>query len=298
MGKSKEAYAEYIAKNHITLGRLLTLVSPGSVWDKLPLAYVVETLPTLQTRYYSISSSSTVSARRLSITCGVDNSLLQQDPSRSIRGITSNYLYALGKSLNGDSNQPEVGPDAPTYTLSGPGDALKGHKVFACLRRSNFKLPTMSSTPLVMIGAGTGLAPFRGFILERARLKSVGKPIGNMILFFGCRDPDQDYLYRDELAEVAKELQGSLEIVTAFSRADGEPKKYVQEKVEERKKDVCDLLQDGASIYFCGRASMAREVGNVVEKSMKTQNGWSDAEARSWAEAAKKGNKWLEDVWG
>ncbi|KAF5547984.1 NADPH-ferrihemo reductase [Fusarium mexicanum] len=298
LGKSKEAYAEYIAKNHITLGRLLTLVAPGSVWDKLPLSYVVETLPTLQPRYYSISSSSTVSARKLSITCGVDNSPLQRDPSRSIRGVTTNYLYALGKTLNGDGKQPEVGPEAPTYALSGPGDALQGHKVFACLRRSNFKLPTMSSTPLVMIGAGTGLAPFRGFILERARLKSVGKPIGKMILFFGCRAPDQDYLYRDELAEVAKELQGSFEIVTAFSRANGQPKKYVQDKVEERNKDVCDLLRDGASIYFCGRASMAREVGNVVEESMKTQNNWSEAEARSWAEAAKKGNKWLEDVWG
>ncbi|KAJ4263899.1 hypothetical protein NW762_005936 [Fusarium torreyae] len=298
LGKNKEAYATYIAKNHVTLGRLLYLVAPGAVWDNLPLSYIVETLPTIQPRYYSISSSSTVSARKLAITVGVDNSPLQQDSSKSIRGVTTNYLYALGNSLNGDAIQPGVGPEAPTYALSGPGDALKGHKVFACLRRSNFKLPTVSSTPIVMIAAGTGLAPFRGFILERARLKAVGKPIGKMMLFFGCRSPDQDYLYRDELAEVAKELDGHLEIVTAFSRADGQPKKYVQDKVEERKKEVCELLQDSASIYFCGRASMAREVGNVVEESMKTQNNWTDAEARSWAESAKKGSKWLEDVWG
>ncbi|KAJ4009787.1 hypothetical protein NW752_009375 [Fusarium irregulare] len=298
LGKSKEAYATYVARNHVTMGRLLHLVAPGVVWDNLPLSYVVETLPSIQPRYYSISSSSTVSARKLAITVGVDNSPLQQDSSKSIRGITTNYLYAVGNSLNNQDAPSEIGPDTPTYALSGPGDALKGHKVFACIRRSNFKLPTMSSTPIIMIAAGTGLAPFRGFILERARLQAVGKPLGKMLFFFGCRSPDQDYLYREELAEVVAKLQGSLEIVTAFSRADGQPKKYVQDNVEEKKKEVCDLLEAGASIYFCGRAAMAREVGNVVEEAMKVQNGWSDAEARSWAESAKKGNKWLEDVWG
>lgn len=298
LGKSKEMYAGYIAKNHVTMGRLLSLVAPGVIWDNLPLSYVVETLPNMQPRYYSISSSSTVSARKLAITVGVDNSPLQQDPSKFIRGITTNYLNALGNSLNGDISQVDAGPDALEYALNGPGDALKGHNVFACLRRSNFKLPTMSSTPIIMIAAGTGLAPFRGFILERARLNAVGKPTGKMMLFFGCRSPDQDYLYKDELAEVTKELQGSLEIVTAFSRADGQPKKYVQDKVAERKEEVCRLLEDGASIYFCGRASMAREAGNLVEESMKTMNKWTDPEARSWAESAKKRNKWLEDVWG
>ncbi|KAM0507865.1 hypothetical protein ACHAP8_000067 [Fusarium lateritium] len=298
LAKSKEAYATYIASNHITMGRLLHLVAPGTVWLNLPLSYVVETLPCIQPRYYSISSSSTVSARKLSITVGVDKSPLHQDPSKCIRGITTNYLYALGNAIDGDASQPDVGPDAPSYTLSGPGDALKGHKVFACIRRSNFKLPTLSSTPIIMIAAGTGLAPFRGFILERARLQAVGKPIGKMLLFFGCRSPDQDYLYCDELAEVTQKLQGCLEVVNAFSRAEEEPKKYVQDRVEERKSQVCDLLQEGASIYFCGRAAMAREVGNVVEESMKKQNNWTDEEARSWAESAKKGNKWLEDVWG
>ncbi|EEU46896.1 uncharacterized protein NECHADRAFT_36849 [Fusarium vanettenii 77-13-4] len=298
LGKDKKAYAEFIGKNHITLGRLLALAAPGAVWTNLPLTYVVETLPTIQPRYYSISSSSAVSARKVAITVGVDNSPLQADATKAIRGVTTNYLYALGNSLNGDAAQPEVGPDAPTYALSGPGDTLKGHKVFACIRRSNFKLPTLGTTPLVMIGAGTGMAPFRGFILERARLKAVGKPIGRMILFFGCRSPDQDYLYREELASVAKELDGLLEIVPAFSRSNSHSKSYVQDKVGEMKKDVCELLQGGANMYICGRASMAREVGNVVEESMKQQNSWTDAEARSWAESAKKGSKWLEDVWG
>ncbi|KAL6409712.1 hypothetical protein AUP68_06101 [Ilyonectria robusta] len=295
LGKDKNGYAAFMAKNHITFGRLLSLVAPGAVWKDLPLSYVVETLPQLQPRYYSISSSSVVSARRIAITVGVDNTPLAADPSTEVRGVTTNYLYSLSNSLNGITTQSAK---LPTYTLSGPGGSLEGHKVYACIRRSQFKLPTLGATPLIMVGAGTGMAPFRGFIFERARLKAIGKPVGRMILFFGCRSPDEDYLYSKELAEASAALGGLLEIVPAFSRADGAPKAYVQDRVGEMQKDVCELLERGASVYICGRASMAREVGNVVEESMKKQNEWSDDEARSWAESAKKGNKWLEDVWG
>lgn len=298
LGRDRHGYATYIGQNHITFGRLLSLVAPGAVWKDLPLSYVIEAIPSIQPRYYSISSSSAVSARKVAITVGVDNSPLQGDDTKTVRGVATNYLNALGNSLNGDANQPQVGPDEPTYALSGPDNALQGHKVYACLRRSAFKLPSLGSTPLVMIGAGTGMAPFRGFILERARLKAVGKPIGRMMLFFGCRNPNQDYLYRDELAETAASLDGMLDIVPAFSRSETHPKTYVQESVSHMKKDVCELLTNGANVYICGRASMAREVGKVVEESMKEHNNWSDAEVRSWAESAKKSNKWLEDVWG
>ncbi|KAH7175855.1 hypothetical protein EDB81DRAFT_26705 [Dactylonectria macrodidyma] len=295
LGKDKDGYAGFISKNHVTFGRLLSLTAPGVVWKDLPLSYVVETLPALQPRYYSISSSSVVSARKIAITVGVDSTPLAADSSTKVCGVTTNYLYSLSNSLNGT---PIPSAEAPTYALSGPGGSLEGHKVYACIRRSQFKLPTVGATPLIMIGAGTGMAPFRGFVLERARLKAIGKPVGRMMLFFGCRHPDEDYLYRQELAEAAASLDGLLEIITAYSRATDVPKTYVQDRVGEREKDVCELIQNGASVYLCGRASMAREVGKVVEESMKQQNKWSDAEARSWAESSKKGNKWLEDVWG
>ncbi|KAF7552479.1 hypothetical protein G7Z17_g4319 [Cylindrodendrum hubeiense] len=295
LGKDKNGYAAFVSKNHVTFGRLLSLVAPGAVWKDLPLSYVVETLPNLQPRYYSISSSSVVSARKIAITVGVDNTPLAADPSTEVRGVTTNYLYSLANSINGTTSKSAK---LPKYAISGPGGSLEGNKVYACIRRSQFKLPTVGTTPLIMIGAGTGMAPFRGFILERARLKAIGKPVGRMILFFGCRNPDEDYLYRQELTETAASLDGLLEIVPAFSRADGVPKAYVQDRVGEKQKDVCELLQNGANVYICGRASMAREVGKVVEESMKQQNNWTDADARSWAESAKKGNKWLEDVWG
>ncbi|KAK7407888.1 hypothetical protein QQX98_009947 [Neonectria punicea] len=295
LGKDKNGYATFVGQNHVTFGRLLSLAAPGTVWKDLPLSYIVEALPTIQPRYYSISSSSAVSSRKIAITVGVDNMPLVANASTKIRGVTTNYLYSLSNSLNGITNSSV---QLPNYALSGPGDVLQGHKVYGCIRRSQFKLPTHGTTPLIMIGAGTGMAPFRGFTIERARLKAIGKPVGRMILFFGCRRPDEDYLYRRELAETAASLDGLLEIVPAFSRADDLPKAYVQDRVGEMKEDVCELLDKGANVYICGRASMARDVGRVVEESMKQHNNWSDAEARSWAESAKKGNKWLEDVWG
>ncbi|KAH6894373.1 hypothetical protein B0T10DRAFT_589930 [Thelonectria olida] len=295
LGKDKNGYAAFIAKNHVTFGRLLALVAPGAVWKDLPLSYVAETLPSLQPRYYSISSSSVVSARKIAITVGVDNTPSAANASIEVRGVTTNYLNSLSNNLNGVANHAV---DLPSYALSGPGGSLGGDKVYACIRRSQFKLPSLSATPLIMIGAGTGMAPFRGFVLERARLKAIGKPVGHMILFFGCRRPDEDYLYSQELAEAAASLDDLLQIVPAFSRADGVPKVYVQDRVGEMKRHVCELLDAKASLYVCGRASMAREVGKVVESAMKEQNNWSDADARSWAESAKKSNKWLEDVWG
>ncbi|CAM1501965.1 Fc.00g039490.m01.CDS01 [Cosmosporella sp. VM-42] len=297
LGKDKDAYATLVSKNHVTMGRLLSLAAPNTIWKELPLSYLVETIPSIQPRYYSISSSSAVSARRVAITAGVDKVPLSADPAKEIRGVTTNYLFSLANSLNNTTHSPNT-PDTPSYALSGPGNSLEGHKVYACLRRSQFKLPTLGSTPLIMIGAGTGMAPFRGFILERVRLKAIGKPVGRMLLFFGCRRPDEDYLYREQLAEAASSMDGLLEIIPAFSRADDMPKTYVQDRVGEMKKDMCELLENGANLYICGRASMAREVGKVVEESMKGRNSWSDSEVRSWAESAKKGGKWLEDVWG
>ncbi|KAK6080334.1 NADP/FAD dependent oxidoreductase [Seiridium cupressi] len=298
LARDKESYSLHLGKNHVTIARLLAYTAPGETWSNLPLSYILESIPLLKPRYYSISSSSTVAARRLAITVGVENTPLSQAPDTQIRGLTTNYLLALANSVNSQAISEPSTLQGPTYALSGPAGALAGHKVFAAVRRSKFKLPTLATTPLIMVAAGTGIAPFRAFIQERQRLKAVGKEVGRMLLFFGCRRPDEDFLYEQEFKEAAAALDGALEVIPAFSRADGAPRTYVQDQVNSRAAEVCEMLDSGASLFICGRAAMAREVGRVVQGSMMKQNGWEEPKASGWSESMKKGNKWLEDVWG
>src|SRR5439155_24179175 len=106
-----------------------------------------------------------------------------------------------------------------------------------------------ATVPIVMIGPGTGLEPFRGFLQERATRKAKAATLGPAMLFFGCRHPDQDFLYADELKKFASD--GVSELHTAFSRADG-PKTYVQNLVAAQKDNVWSLIEQGAVIFVCG----------------------------------------------
>jgi NADPH-ferrihemoprotein reductase len=289
----KDAYARFINHTHVNLGRLLQLACPNKPWDTLPISYLVETLPHIRPRFYSISSSSVVSPRKPSITAIVSKTSLPENPTELIHGVTSNYLLAISQQAR---SQPHT--SGITYDLNGPSDALEGGKIFAHIRRSKFKLPTLGKTPLVMVAAGTGIAPFRAFLSERCQVLKVGKEVGQMILFFGCRNPDEDYIYREELEEMQTMLGDRLHIVTAFSRREGTPRQYVQDRVTEFGDDVMRLIDEGGNFYVCGRADMAREVEKVVGKSMKKAKGWSDDEVNVWSRMIKKKNKWQEDVWG
>lgn len=293
LGQNKASYSDFMNRTHINLGRLLQLACPDQAWSNLPLSYLVETMPHIRPRFYSISSSSVVSPRKPSITAIVSTTPLPDNPSELVHGVTSNYLLAISQQAR---SQPH--PHGITYHLNGPSDALQGGKVFAHIRRSKFKLPAMSKTPLIMVGAGTGLAPFRAFLSERCQVQKIGKEIGQMVLFFGCRNPSEDFIYREELQEMQKTLGDKLRLVTAFSREQSTPRQYVQDRVSEFGDDVAKLIDEGASFYVCGRAGMAREVEKAVGATMKKAKGWSDDEVNSWSKAVKKKNKWQEDVWG
>ncbi|KAJ5632528.1 hypothetical protein N7490_008867 [Penicillium lividum] len=292
LGQDKDFYAGFINHTHLNLGRLLRLACPDQPWTNIPLSYLVETIPHIRPRYYSISSSSVVSPRKPSITAIVSTTSLPENPTELIHGITSNYLLSISQNAQ---SQPH--PHGLTYHLNGPSNALEGGKIFAHVRRSKFKLPITAKTPLIMVGAGTGLAPFRAFLSERCQVQKIGKEVGPMLLFFGCRDPNEDFIYRDELAEMQSTLGEKLRVVTAFSRQ-GTPRQYVQDRVSELGADVVQFIDDGASFYICGRAGMAREVEKVVGASMQKAKGWSGDEVSNWSKAVKKKNKWQEDVWG
>lgn len=294
LSRDKDVYADFVSRTHVTLGRMLKIACPSEKWPAVPLSYLVETLPPMKPRYYSISSSSAVSPRTPSITIAVSQTPAQQNGKEVIFGITSNYLLGLSDRINSIRRQAS----GPTYSLDGPNNALQGRKVFAHIRRSKFKLPAQSSYPLIMVAAGTGLAPFRGFIAERSRLLQIGKPVGGMILFFGCRHPEEDFIYQDELDEMQQVLGGRLRIITAFSRSEGQSRAYVQDRVLENYAEVARLLDSNATLYICGRAAMAREVEKTVGDAIRASKKWTEEELDGWTKTAKRQRKWQEDVWG
>ncbi|KAG4436551.1 hypothetical protein IFR05_007946 [Cadophora sp. M221] len=280
IGRDKDAFNTFSSQQYLTIGRMMALACPDTTWD-VPLSYIIETLPHLQPRYYSISSSSIISPRQPSITVLVANTELAS--GQTVPGLTSNYLLAL-------SNPQDQG-----CKFIGPSEKLKGGELFAHIRKSKFKLPVQSSCPLVMIAAGTGLAPFVAFLAERKKLMDIGRPVGQMMLFFGCRDV-LDFIYRDEIEQLQREFGEKLVVVTAFSRA-GE-KKYVQDRIAEKSDDVLGLVENGANVYICGRANMSKDVGRSLGEKMKARKGWSGEELGEWSRKLKGMRKWQEDVWG
>jgi NADPH-ferrihemoprotein reductase len=304
LGRDREAYADFVRHNHVNLGRLLEYCTRGTeaTWEKLPVSFLIESLSVMQPRYYSISSSSIVQPRQAALTAVVSDTCITTEGSiERIHGLATNYMLATKQSLSADPSEFKTHPYGLTYPLDGPNESLRDGKVYAHIRKSQFKLPVTASSSIIMIAAGTGVAPFRGFLHERARLKSMGRDVGPMTLFYGCRRSDEDYLYRDEIASLQEEIFGDdqLKVVTAFSREDPTHKIYVQDRIQEHSEELCNTLMDGNSyLYVCGSATMARDVATRLGENLKAKNGWGDEELRSWAETQKKHARWQEDVWG
>ena len=226
-------------------------------------------MPPLRPRYYSISSSPLVADRICSITVGVLESPALSGRGK-FRGVCSNYLAAQ------------------------PTDAT----VYAFVRKPTipFHPPENPHLPMIMIGPGTGVAPFRGFLLERAALKAKGAPIGESLLFFGCRDPMQDFLYEDELR--ALEAGGVTKLVCAFSREPGKPKTYVQQAIAANGDAVWELLQKEATVFVCGEAShMAPDVKKAFIDLFCARSGVSAADGGAWLAGLVTSHRYLEDIW-
>lgn len=296
---SKTKYASFLERTHVNIGRLCEMASRhgfAAIWKDMPLTYLFENLPRMRPRYYSISSSSVLSPRTVAITALVSNTALGGGEEGFVPGLATNYLLANSSVHHGVATS-EAQSAGVSYQLAGPSSALEGGKVFAHLRRSNFKLPTLSKCPLIMLAAGTGIAPFRAFIAERARFLSMGRPVGNMILFFGCRHPKEDYIYREEIAEFKTALGDKLEVIVAFSRGEG-PKEYIQHKMLQYKERLDKLVEDDASVYACGRASMARDAGKALGSIVGEKKQWNETQVQEWIASMKRTRKWQEDVWG
>ena len=220
-------------------------------------------LPKLAPRLYSISSSPLAHAGEVHMTVAV---VRYRSHNRERGGVCST-LFA---------DRTSVGDRLPIYIQ----------------QNKKFRLPKQQDAPIIMIGPGTGLAPFRAFLHERRATGATGRNW----LFFGERSAATDFLYRDELeAMVADRHLTRLDL--AFSR-DQERKIYVQDRMLEQAAMFWSWLQDGASIYVCGDAlRMAKDVDQTLH-SIVEQQGQMDAQAaQDYVEGLKDQHRYHRDVY-
>jgi sulfite reductase (NADPH) flavoprotein alpha-component len=226
------------------------------------LADLVASLPALRPRLYSIASSPRATPGQLHLCVAVVRDARR---GRMRNGVASAFL-------------------ADRAADAGPVDAY--------IQTSHFRLPADPAVPVIMIGPGTGIAPFRAFLAERAAAGTRGKTW----LMFGDRNRATDFLYGDELTAWHK--NGTLaRIDTAFSR-DQRRKLYVQDRMAESAEDLWRWLQDGAHFYVCGDAMrMAKDVDAALRKVAMTEGRLSESQAKDWIVSLARQGRYLRDVY-
>jgi len=255
--KNRKKFSEYIYGRDV-----IDLITDYPI-EGLSPDQLIGILRKLPARLYSIASSLAAHPDEVHLTVGVTK---YEAHGRQRKGVCSTYL----------SERTEIGTKVPVY--------VDGNK--------NFKLPTDPSSPIIMIGPGTGIAPFRAFVEERAETGATGKNW----LFFGDQHTHTDFLYQAEWQNHLK--SGSLtRLDLAFSR-DQKHKVYVQNRIEESSKELYDWIEDGAVIYVCGDADyMAPDVNQALINALKTHGGLSDEDAAAKLKSMAKDKRYQRDVY-
>lgn len=223
----------------------------------------------LQPRYYSISSSP-LENNALHITFFI----VENDDGT--KGVCTGWLEEI---VRNSSTQIEK---IPIYFR----------------KPNNFRMPTDTTTPLIMISTGTGIAPFIGFLDHRQKMKiNDNCDMGSAYLFYGCRYPDRDFLYHDELKEHLKK-EVLIKLYTAFSRFT-EKKWYVQDEMNKNGKDlVNNILCRGAVVYVCGDTkTMMKGVKDALVHNLVTHGHFEESAAKDYLNELVKENRFITDCW-
>jgi sulfite reductase (NADPH) flavoprotein alpha-component len=225
-----------------------------------PAQELVALLRKLSPRLYSISSSPKAHAAEVHLTVGT---VRYEAFGRKRKGVCSTYLADLCRT-------------AAVFVQPSHG----------------FKPPMDPATAMIMVGPGTGIAPFRAFLEERHAIGAKGKNW----LFFGDQTRQADYLYEEQIADWQQ--SGHLtHLDLAFSR-DQSAKLYVQHRMLENAKKLWAWLEEGAHFYVCGDASrMARDVDDALHKVVETGGGKSPDDAKAYVARLKSEKRYQRDVY-
>lgn len=222
-------------------------------------------------------------------------SILRKMPAR---------LYSISSSFEANPDEVHLTIGAVRYDAHGrerkgvcsilcadrlqPGDTLP---VFI-QHNENFKLPENPDTPIIMVGPGTGIAPFRSFMQQREESGADGKTW----LFFGDQHFVTDFLYQTEWQKWLKDgVLSKLDV--AFSR-DGDEKVYVQHRMQENSRELFQWLQEGAAVYICGdEKNMAHDVHNTLIDIIEKEGGMSREQAAEYLAEMQKNKRYLRDVY-
>ena len=264
----KDEFAKYITKPHRSL--LEVMEDYSSAVPDLGLFFGA-IAPRLAPRYYSISSSPAIDKNVVTATVAVVKE--QVATGRVHEGVASTFLQR----------------------------AVEGQRIPVFVRTSTFRLPENPEAPVIMIGPGTGYAPYRGFLQERTALKASGATLGPALLFFGCRNKSKDFIYEDEMQTALRD--GVItDLQVAFSR-DGPKKVYVQDKIIEQASAVYPIVKgtvgkNEGAVYICGDAkNMAKDVNKALLSVLMREGDYAAHEAEEILRRLKAEFRYHQDVW-
>jgi|tagenome__1003787_1003787.scaffolds.fasta_scaffold20968365_2 sulfite reductase (NADPH) flavoprotein alpha-component len=223
---------------------------------------LIEALDPLQPRLYSIASSLKSNPGRVALTV---DAVRYQVNRRQRLGIASTYLAERVR----------------------PGDRVRTY----VQKSLGFGLPADPSTPIIMIGPGTGIAPFRAFLHDRMASKALGRNW----LFFGHQKQACDFFYEDEL--VGMKAAGVLTRLSLAWSRDGDEKFYVQDRMRQAGREVWSWIADGAHVYVCGAITMGRDVERVLVDLVAAHGARSVDEAVTFVADLKKKGRYHQDVY-
>lgn len=264
----KDEFAKYITKPHRSL--LEVMEDYSSAMPDLGLFFGA-IAPRLAPRYYSISSSPAIDKNVVTATVAVVKEKVAT--GRVHEGVASTFLQR----------------------------AAEGQRIPVFVRTSTFRLPENPEAPVIMIGPGTGYAPYRGFLQERTALKASGATLGPALLFFGCRNKAKDFIYEDEMQTALRD--GVItDLQVAFSR-DGPKKVYVQDKIIEQASAVYPIVKgtvgkNEGAVYICGDAkNMAKDVNKALLSVLMREGDYAAHEAEEILRRLKAEFRYHQDVW-